>query len=458
MASGVNRVTADLASLLLVLVFVFAACDSEAERIREINELVDAASDEKGTLTAKVDVLNIENGDCIDSTLPEGISIETVVIVPCVGPWQYRVLNSFTVEGPDRYPGESFFTQRAYESCDRHFTYILFPLPESWSLGDRTVNCLQEGFGLSVADPDKLDRLVGYASIKLGECFNEALETGGSQVELVDCSKAWQYRVLSSFELTGIDGYPREAFFSQSASQRCDPRYTEFVFPDPENWGFGDRSVNCLQQSFGLSVIDPDKLDRLVDSDSLRSGECFNEAPETGGIQVELVDCSGLWDYRLLNSFDVTGIRGYPGNHFFEQRARERCDRRHTTFFSPSADGWQMGDKTVNCLQESFGLSVLDPDKLDRLIDSDSLSSGQCFNDAPETDGLLVEVVDCGGTWQYRVLNSFDVTESGNYPGESFFDQIAANRCHEQTAIYYFPVVETWNLGDRNVVCLQENP
>ena len=458
MASGVNWVTVTLGSCFLLMLLVLVGCESEAQRIREVNELVGSASEEKDTLSAQVDVLNIENGDCIDSTLPEGISIETVVIVPCFGPWQYRVLNSFSVEGPNRYPGESFFTQRAYESCDRHFTHVLFPLPESWNLGDRTVNCLQQAFGLSVADPDKLDRLVGYASMRSGECFNEAFETGGVQVELVDCSEGWQYRVLGSFELTGIDGYPREAFFSQSASERCDPRYTEFLFPDPENWGFGDRSVNCIQESFGLSVLDPGKLDRLADIDSLNLGECFNEAPETDGVKVEMVDCSGTWDYRMLNSFEVAGNSNYPGDDFFRQRARDRCNPKYTSTFPPNAETWRYGDRSINCVQESFGLSVLDPDKLNRLVNAKSLDVGECYNEAPETGGVQVELVDCSGPWQYRVLNSFDVAELASYPGDSFFDQAANDRCRDDTTSFRYPSVDTWDYGDRTVICLQERP
>ena len=50
-----------------------------------------------------------------------------------------------------------------------------------------------------------------------------------------------------------------------------------------KNHGYlGDRTVSCLQESFGLSVVDPDKLDRLVRVNTANAGECFNEAPETG--------------------------------------------------------------------------------------------------------------------------------------------------------------------------------
>ena len=247
--ADVNRVAVGLGVFLLVAMLTLIGCDSEAQRIREINEIVDAAGEEKTTLGAEVHPVDLEDGDCINSTLSVGISIETVVIVPCIGPWQYRALNSFDVIDSGPYPGESFFRRRAHETCERRSTTLLFPLTESWSVGGRTVECLQKTFGLSVVDPDKLDRLVIPGSLNFGECFNEAPETGGLQVELVDCSGAWQYRALNSFDVTGIDNYPERAYFRQGALEHCDPGYAVFFFPSVENWEIGVRTVICVQEN-----------------------------------------------------------------------------------------------------------------------------------------------------------------------------------------------------------------
>ena len=70
------------------------------QRIREINEVLATPVAERTPLSAKITTTEIREGDCINSTLPEGISIETVVIVPCAGTRQYRVLNSFTLPMP----------------------------------------------------------------------------------------------------------------------------------------------------------------------------------------------------------------------------------------------------------------------------------------------------------------------------------------------------------------------
>ena len=342
-----------VATLVLVILLAFVGCDSEAQRIREINEGLATPVAERTPLSAKITTAEIRDGDCINSTWPEGISIETVVIVPCAGTWEYRALNSFDVADADRYPGENFFGQRAYEGCDRRSSNFLFPLAGSWNLGGRTVNCLQDSFGFSVIDPGKLDRLVGISSLSSRECFNVASETDGLSVELVDCSGEWEFRVVNSVDVADAGRYPGESLFEQRGYESCDRRYGNYLFPDAESWGFGDRTVKCLQDSFGLSIIDPGKLDRLVSLTSLISRECYNEAPETGGLSVELVDCSGEWEFRVLNSFDVADADLYPGENYFTERADESCDRRSSYYQFPLAESWDFGDRTVKCVQEN---------------------------------------------------------------------------------------------------------
>ena len=131
MTCGTNNAPMTVAALFLVISLVFVGCDSDAKRIREINEILATPVAERTPLSAKITSAEIRDGDCINSTLPEDISIETVVIVPCAGTWQYRVLSSFDVADADRYPGEAFFGQRAYESCDRRSSHLLIPDADS---------------------------------------------------------------------------------------------------------------------------------------------------------------------------------------------------------------------------------------------------------------------------------------------------------------------------------------
>ena len=66
---------------------------------------------------------------------------------------------------------------------------------------------------------------------------------------------------------------------------------------------------------------------------------------------VELVDCAGEWELRVLNSFDVAEPGRYPGEWVFEELAHDNCDRRHGRFRYPSKESWDSGDRTITCLE-----------------------------------------------------------------------------------------------------------
>ena len=350
-----------MGALALLLAFTLVSCQSDADHIRATNEASPTKVVTATPLSAEIHTVDIQEGDCIDSTLPEGISIESVVIVVCSGPWQYRALNSFEVEDHDSYPGEDIISRLAYERCDRRYSYFLFPLAESWTLGYRTVDCLQHSFGLSINDPAKLDRLVRINSLISGECFNEALETDNLLVEVVNCSGSWEVRVLNSFHAADSDAYPGADFFRQLADESCGRQTSSRRIPSPEVWSVGDRTVICLQNSFGLSVSDPAKLDRLVRFESLDIGECFNNAPETHDLLVELVECSGDWELQVTHVFSVTQDDGYPGDDYFLSQAEQECDADWDFYYSPSVESWELGDRGVTCTKSSTTTSATEP-------------------------------------------------------------------------------------------------
>ncbi len=143
-------------------------------------------------------------------------------------------------------------------------------------------------------------------------------------------------------------------YFVQQANQNCDRRYTYFLYPLRESWMLGDREVDCLQESFGLSVADPTKLDRLVNYLQLRSGDCYNEASETDQHIAEIVNCSEDWEYRVTNRFDVTDSGAFPGDDFINKQAFERCNEPYDFYLRPSEESWKLGDKAVLCIEEGF--------------------------------------------------------------------------------------------------------
>ena len=395
-------------------------------------------------------VFAFEPGDCIDSTVPEGGIIYPVFTdkVSCNGPWQYRVLNNFTVEASETFPGGNYFLDQARTKCHRSYTTVLYPDIEAWKSGDIMVNCLQESFGFSESDPAKLERLV--SSVKPGECFIQVPESNFSVMELVSCSGVWEYKVLKNVTVPPDTTYPGDALFETQEVLECGRRSSTFLAPDQETWNYGDRTVNCLQESFGFSESDPAKLKRLVSS--VKPAECFNHVPESDYRVMELVSCSGEWEFRVLQSLEATTESTYPGAGFFEIQAALECDRYYTTLLFPGEEAWDSGDRVVNCLQESFGLSEMDPDKLSRLVSPNSLEFSECFNENPESDYLMVELVRCSGRWDFRVASTFELDIDSPYPEDSFINDEILKRCGPNDWSFS-PSRETWEFGDRSVVC-----
>lgn len=335
----------------LMLSLAILGCSSDAQNIRATNEAAATPEATSAPISAEIRWTEIRDGDCISSKLSEGINLESVAIVPCSQSWQYRALNSLVVQDRETYPGEDLFRQRAYEECDRRYSFVLFPAAISWTKGDRLILCLQDDFGLSETDPAKLDRLVSSDKLKSEECFNAAPETGDSLVELVDCSGEWQYRTLSNFAVDDAGPFPGDSHFRRTAFSECDRRYTISLNPTEHSWSLGDRRVICLQEDFGLSAANPSKLDRLFVLNGLKLEECFNEAPETGYARVELVNCPNGWEFQVVDRFSISLDETFPGDEYLEEKAGQECSGPFDFYYSPTAETWEFGDRTITCVQ-----------------------------------------------------------------------------------------------------------
>lgn len=347
--------------LLPIALAVYVGCDNDVKGIRETNEALRASQTKAAAsgapvptlesspkaLIADISVSDVQQGDCITSRLPDGSVFETVEIVVCSEDWQFRVVSSFEVEADRSFPGDAYFVQQAFVRCDRRYSDHLVPTEESWEQGDRTINCLQDRYGLGL---EKLDRLTGTQKLNAGECVNEAPETNFELVELVGCASDWQLRVLGSFMLE--DGpYPGDANIAAQAEKECDRRYGFIYPPSDESWPAGDRTVICIQDSYGMAATNMERLDRLVGANAVREGECYNEAPETNFLHVELVGCAGQWEFQVLNSFVVEASGSYPSDAYFDQQASEKCISIYSHFNYPTAETWLLGDRTVSCLE-----------------------------------------------------------------------------------------------------------
>jgi hypothetical protein len=86
----------------------------------------------------------------------------------------------------------------------------------------------------------------------------------------------------------------------------------------------------------------------------LEPGECFLSGPTTDEGElleyVELIPCSDAWDFRVLNTFELSAPSTYPGKSDFERSADTGCQPGTTVFLSPTRRDWAEGDRTIICL------------------------------------------------------------------------------------------------------------
>ena len=87
-------------------------------------------------------------------------------------------------------------------------------------------------------------------------------------------------------------------------------------------------------------------------------------------------------------------------------------------------------------------------------LTTNDLHFDDCFNFVDELNDEI-NIVPCSGSWQYRVLGSFNSTLS-TYPGPAHFRVLASSRCASTVSQILYPTSETWDLGDRTTICLEQ--
>ncbi|KKN78712.1 hypothetical protein LCGC14_0347790 [marine sediment metagenome] len=312
-------------------------------------------------IEADISATSLEDGDCARSnfTDDEILSGNTVkfydfVLLPCDGPWQFRVVSSFLVEldaGYIGYPSDEKFMSLAQDNCKRTYTLPFFPLFESWRLGDRTVHCIQMDMGIAHSDFARLDNIIDPYLVKVEECFNELDE--GLAYEILSCAGEWQYRIVEIISLALLEEFPGDEYIWTRTLQDCDRRSSMYFLPTHETWiDEGARLIYCAQGGQGLSGYSLERIDRIVGEYKLNAGECYNEDTSYASPLVEIVACDGPWEYKILDRLILDRDGLYPEDLYFDTEVFNRCNRFYDYSLSPTQERWEAGIKYILCIQE----------------------------------------------------------------------------------------------------------
>jgi len=133
---------------VLAGLLTLVACTTDEDRIKEANTAAASSgqSGDSGQLTGKISVFDLRDGDCFNAPkIPggESVNMEDVELVSCSDDWIYRALSSFVVTLDGDYPGQDYFVAQAGSICDPSTGFYLFPMLETWAVGDRVIACIQ---------------------------------------------------------------------------------------------------------------------------------------------------------------------------------------------------------------------------------------------------------------------------------------------------------------------------
>ncbi len=223
-----------------------------------------------------------------------------------------------------------------------------------------------------------------------------------------------------------------------------------------------NEAVRASQTDTGGATAETDRVGngRLSIFD-IRGGDCFSLAgyvAEVGEAQmvgeVQLVPCSGVWQYILLNAFVVGADDGYPSQDYFLEQISRRCDPASTFQFYPEPNSWKLGDRTVKCTLEAD--AVFTPEV------------GRCFAPNVEEGLFADDRVSCDAPHSMEAFHVVRYEKSTSFPGQQVVDEFAGGAClsafepyvgtpydeSEVFFVFFRPTEATWRLlGDREIDC-----
>jgi hypothetical protein len=220
----------------------------------------------------------------------------------------------------------------------------------------------------------------------------------------------------------------RTAAAEQTASgEDDDPEPTRDVDSDPRDVSVFDLRVgDCLTED-AIFAGDPE--------------DEFGEETET-----QVVDCGSIDAFgrvAKLHLIDAGDDADYPGDDAMIAIAEEECltPGQPYTYYTPTRQSWDEGDRAITCIETTVfaydvGSCVSGEDDGYRVLPCD-VEEDLIFAD-------VVRIVDVSAEYGPDAL----------LPEETYWDEVFDRDCADDADFFLYPTAETWDTGDRLVVCV----
>lgn len=183
---------------------------------------------------------------------------------------------------------------------------------------------------------------------------------------------------------------------------------------------------------------DSDVFDLVVGDCIVPPGGAGDEALELE--RVGKVACSEPHDGEVIALRYIEGGDTYPGEEAVFQQAELLCPALSTFYFYPTEESWSEGDREVACV----------------LVSLFDLEVGDCIRyPGPQSVFETVERVVCSELHDARVVGSVEMP-GVSFPGDDAISEHGFQHCPASTDLILGPTSESWELGDREISCLDE--
>lgn len=233
-----------------------------------------------------------------------------------------------------------------------------------------------------------------------------------------------------------------------------------------------------------------------IEAVNLAAGDCVDPGSTTSS-SIILRDCASPHPAQVTGRLPFPNSDGaYPGADQLDLWVGQQCVRQADEYLGgsllsttltadnilPDFDDWAEGNTSVVCTVSRLDGANLNLSLAGRAADFprggqvpvSRLMVGDCFKPTGDIDSYQlnsnsqVDLVDCGGTYNgvFFGRGSLDAPVSGaDFPGDGEIGQLTSEQCgtlfEESFNVpaegfnyrYWRPNEQSWNLGDRNILC-----
>ena len=240
----------------------------------------------------------------------------------------------------------------------------------------------------STAAPTSTD-VIFEVQVEIGDCVESIPENSEIRavVEAISCDEEHIAETHAQEDLPTEGPYPGTQALDDAASPVCEARFLDYVghpslqtpfdvtwfVPIEAAWEVGDREVTCMVLLPVSGVGSVQQIDLSNGWNGYHSvlavqpGQCFDEVPDLTPGVIRLVDCAGPHAFETIGR-TTRDDASYPGD-VLEAEANAFCRQQfeayvgasydasplQMTYQYPTAETWELGDRTVACFIQANG-------------------------------------------------------------------------------------------------------